>query len=85
MRGARIPPRATAIEGTFPGTSPVQVDGEADGVLYLVMELIEGTPLSELIKGEGLAYQTVMRYASQITGALMMKRSAIFSTVLGIL
>ncbi|HSC78145.1 MAG TPA: protein kinase [Candidatus Acidoferrales bacterium] len=44
--------------------------GEADGQAYIAMELIEGRPLSEVIPRGGLPTEQVLRYGSQIAGAL---------------
>jgi tetratricopeptide (TPR) repeat protein/predicted Ser/Thr protein kinase len=44
--------------------------GEADGQTYIVMECVEGRPLSALLGGWGLAVQTAMSYGTQIAGAL---------------
>jgi len=44
--------------------------GEFSGELYIVMELVEGKPLSEMIGPEGLPVEAVLRYGTQIAGAL---------------
>jgi len=44
--------------------------GEFGGELYIVMELVEGMPLSEMIGPEGLPVEAVLRYGTQIAGAL---------------
>jgi serine/threonine protein kinase len=44
--------------------------GEFDSEPYIVMELVEGRPLSDLIGSEGLPVETVLRYGAQIAGAL---------------
>jgi len=44
--------------------------GEADGQTYIVMEYVEGRPLSASIAGDGLAVETAIRYAVQIADAL---------------
>jgi tRNA A-37 threonylcarbamoyl transferase component Bud32/photosystem II stability/assembly factor-like uncharacterized protein len=54
---------------SHPNVCTVHEIGEAEGEFYIVMELIEGQPLSASIGG-GLAYETVMRYGAQIAGAL---------------
>ena len=43
---------------------------EADGKLYIAMELIEGESLAALIGDAGLPVDTVLRYGAQIAGAL---------------
>ena len=44
--------------------------GEANGRHFIVMELVEGSPLSSLIPREGLRPELVLRYGAQIAGAL---------------
>src|SRR5215469_16153716 len=44
--------------------------GELNGELYIVMELIEGKPLSALITTDGLPVDSILRYGVQIAGAL---------------
>ncbi len=44
--------------------------GEADGQSFIVMEHVDGKPLSELIPSDGLAAESVIRYGTQITDAL---------------
>ena len=55
---------------SHPNICTVHEVGEADGEFYIVMELIEGKPLSVLIGGGGLPYESVMRYGVQIASAL---------------
>src|SRR5919108_250729 len=55
---------------SHPNICTVYEVGEADGEFYMVMELIEGKPLSVLIGVGGLPYDSVMRYGAQIAGAL---------------
>ncbi len=55
---------------SHPNICTVHEVGEGDGEFYIVMELIEGNPLSVLIGGVGLAYESVMRYGAQIAAAL---------------
>jgi len=55
---------------SHPNICTVHEVGEADGEFYIVMELVEGKPLSGLIGGGGLAYETVLRYGTQIASAL---------------
>ncbi len=44
--------------------------GEADGQVYVAMELVEGRALSELTQTGGLPPEVVMRYGAQIADAL---------------
>ncbi|MEK7730710.1 MAG: serine/threonine-protein kinase, partial [Planctomycetota bacterium] len=44
--------------------------GEADGQTYIVMEYVEGQPLSASIAAGGLAVETAIRYGVQIAEAL---------------
>ncbi len=44
--------------------------GEADGQTYIAMELVEGRPLQELARDDGLPIETAIRYGAQIAGAL---------------
>ncbi len=43
---------------------------EEDGLLYIVMEYVEGTPLSKLIKAGGLTPKLVLHIVEQIAGSL---------------
>src|SRR5580700_5737213 len=44
--------------------------GEGGGRHYIVMELVEGSPLNSLIPPEGLRPELVLRYGAQIAAAL---------------
>jgi eukaryotic-like serine/threonine-protein kinase len=56
---------------SHPNICTIHEVGEADGEFYIVMELIEGRPLNVSIGSSGgLAYETVMRYGTQIAAAL---------------
>jgi serine/threonine protein kinase len=55
---------------SHPNICTVYEVGEADSEFYIVMELIEGKPLSVSIGSGGLPYESVMRYGAQIAGAL---------------
>src|SRR5271170_549879 len=44
--------------------------GEAGGQHFIVMELVDGRPLSSLIPPNGLRPELVVRYGMQITAAL---------------
>ncbi len=55
---------------SHPNICTVHEVGDAGGESYIVMELIEGKPLSAAIGTGGLPYDSVMRYGAQIAGAL---------------
>jgi photosystem II stability/assembly factor-like uncharacterized protein len=55
---------------SHPNICTVHELSEADGEVFIVMELVEGSPLNELIGTAGLPYQSVMRYGVQMAGAL---------------
>jgi tRNA A-37 threonylcarbamoyl transferase component Bud32/HAMP domain-containing protein len=45
--------------------------GEADGVAYIAMELVEGRPLDEVLKAQGrMPYERVLALGTQLAGAL---------------
>lgn len=44
--------------------------GEADGGLYIVMELVAGRPLDSLIGGDALPLEAIIRYGTEIADAL---------------
>ena len=44
--------------------------GEHEGQAFIVMEHVEGKPLSQLIPGDGLPPESVIRYGTQIADAL---------------
>ena len=55
---------------SHPNICTIHQVGETDGELYIVMELIEGEPLSKLIAKGGLPVESVLRYGVQIAVAL---------------
>jgi len=55
---------------SHPNICTIHQVGEVDSEPYIVMELIEGKPLSVLIEGNGLPVESVLRYGAQIAGAL---------------
>ena len=55
---------------SHPNVATVFAVGEHDGQPYIVMELVEGKPLSELIPSDGLPPENVIRYGTQIADAL---------------
>ena len=55
---------------SHPNICTIHEVGELNNELYIVMELVEGKPLSALLAGEGLPVESVLRYGVQIAGAL---------------
>jgi eukaryotic-like serine/threonine-protein kinase len=53
-----------------PNIATIYEVGEDDGQIYIAMEIVEGRPLTEVIHRDGIAPQTVTRYALQIASAL---------------
>src|SRR5262245_39270636 len=60
----------TASALNHPNICTVFQIGRVDDGFYLVMELVEGQPLSELARGAKLTTETVTRYGVQIADAL---------------
>ena len=54
-----------------PNICTIHEVSEADGRPFIVMELVEGRPLSALIPKGGLRLESVIRYGSQIADALV--------------
>ena len=44
--------------------------GEDSGEVFIAMEYVDGRPLSESIRGEGLPFETTLRYGRQLASAL---------------
>jgi TolB-like protein/Tfp pilus assembly protein PilF len=66
LREARI-----ASSLNHPGIAVIHEIGDADGVPYIVMEFVDGEPLSRLIPpGVGLPFDQTVRYGIQIADAL---------------
>ena len=55
---------------SHPNICTIHEVGELNSELYIVMELVEGKPLSTLLAGEGLPVESVLRYGVQIASAL---------------
>jgi len=55
---------------SHPNICTIHQVGETDEEPYIVMELIEGKPLSALVGKDGLPVESVLRYGVQIAGAL---------------
>jgi len=60
----------TASALNHPHICTIYEVGEADGQVYIAMEFVEGKPLSELVRGQGLPVETALRYGSQIADGL---------------
>src|SRR5690242_19149317 len=55
---------------SHPNICTIHEVGEAEGELYIVMELVEGKSLRELSAQGGLPHESVLRYGAQIASAL---------------
>jgi serine/threonine protein kinase len=55
---------------SHPNICTIYQVGEVEGEPYIVMEFIEGKPLSGLISKDGLPVESVLRYGAQIAGGL---------------
>ena len=55
---------------SHPNICTIHEVGDADGQLYIVMELVEGQPLNMLVTKDGLPVESVLRYGTQIAVAL---------------
>ena len=53
-----------------PNICTIHEVGESDGEAYIVMEQVEGQPLSSLVGTNGLSPDLVVRYGMQIADAL---------------
>lgn len=53
-----------------PNIATIYDAGEDAGRVYIAMELVEGQPLSQLVKPDGLPTETLIRYGLQVSGAL---------------
>jgi len=55
---------------SHPGICTIHDAAEADGIAFVVMELIEGQPLSALVEGQPLPLSHVVRYGIQLADAV---------------
>jgi serine/threonine protein kinase len=55
---------------SHPNVCTIYEVAEFDGGLCIVMELVEGKPLSALLAGGGLAVESILRYGVQVAAAL---------------
>jgi tetratricopeptide (TPR) repeat protein/tRNA A-37 threonylcarbamoyl transferase component Bud32 len=60
----------TASSLNHPNICTIYEVGEEDGELFIAMEFVEGRPLAEFLRENGMAVETVLRYARQICAAL---------------
>ncbi len=60
----------TASQLSHPHICHVYEAGQADGHVYIAMELLDGSALSESIPPEGLPLETILRIGTQIAEAL---------------
>jgi len=60
----------TASSLNHPNICTIHEVGDSDGEAYIVMEQVEGQPLSSLVGTTGLPPETVVRYGIQIADAL---------------
>src|SRR5262245_43724027 len=68
---ARFEREARAISSlSHPNICTLHDIGHADGIDYLVMELLEGETLSDRIKSNRLPQAQVLRYGTEIASAL---------------
>ncbi|MDP6605226.1 MAG: protein kinase [Dehalococcoidia bacterium] len=68
---ARLLQEARAASAlNHPNICTIHEVGEHDGQAFIVMEYVEGKPLSELIPPDGLPAESVVSYAMQISDAL---------------
>jgi serine/threonine protein kinase/tetratricopeptide (TPR) repeat protein len=60
----------TASALNHPNICTIYEVGEEGGEVFIAMEYVEGRPLSELIRSNGLPVETVLRYGRQLASAL---------------
>jgi serine/threonine-protein kinase len=60
----------TASALNHPNICTIYEVGEEDGELFIAMEFVEGRPLAEFLRENGMAVETVLRYGRQICAAL---------------
>jgi len=69
-RGRFLREARTASALSHPNICVIHEVGEADGLAYIVMEYVEGKPLSSHLPEDGLPVETVLRYGTQVADAL---------------
>lgn len=60
----------TASSLNHPNICTIYEVGEEDGEMFIAMEFVEGRPLSEFLRENGMAVETVLRYGRQICAAM---------------
>ncbi len=60
----------TASKLNHPHVCTIHEVGQADGLAYIVMEYVQGRPLSQIIRIQPLPLEQALRYGSQIADAL---------------
>ena len=60
----------TASSLNHPNICTIYEVGEEDGELFIAMEFVEGRPLAEFVRENGMAVETVLRYGRQICAAM---------------
>src|SRR5262245_18390304 len=60
----------TASQLNHPHICTIHEVGEAEGLVYMAMECVDGRPLDELVPPRGLPMATVIRYGTQVAEAL---------------
>ena len=60
----------TASQLNHPHICTIHEVGEADGLVYMAMEWVEGRPLNTLVEPRGLPVDAVVRYGMQMADAL---------------
>jgi hypothetical protein len=75
MRGALLREARLLSSLTHPNICSVFDIGEQDGVVYLVMELLEGETLREWMAVGALPLENSVRYAREVAGALALAHS----------
>jgi eukaryotic-like serine/threonine-protein kinase len=61
---------------SHPNIVTIHEIGEQDGRTFIVMELVDGKPLSELIPSKGMRLPEALRIAAQVAGALAAAHAA---------